>query len=266
MRLFDPEQPEKWVRQFAPVAPVKVLMHLAKHNAGSSYNLFLSHNVLQNAEQFQELVKLNRTGNKQTIIVDNSVIELGHPVEAEDIRKACNILTTALGYDYRHEVVAVLPDVLLHGKKTVEVTSKAIQTFRRASIHNMMFVPQGRSYDEILTCAEVFKDIDEIRWIGVAKNFVGVLGTRWEITRVLQTIFPNAKFHMLGFSRDTRDDICCTLNHGVEGIDSSMPVRHPSPLSYTSEFAKRGDWWQEDIECTQMMVDNVKQVYSWLGQ
>lgn len=250
-------------RGFAPVAPISVLRALQEAGKLPWYNLVLAHNVVEHAQAFEEVFKKKPNS---TIIVDNSVIELGKPVEAEMIAQACMILRRSAGYSASTNIVAVLPDSLLDMKETIEVAMDALTEFRRAQVSNLMFVPQGKTLDEIITCAEYFQRVQEIRWIGVARNFVDILGSRRGVTRVLQSIFPNAHFHMLGFSRNTIDDIGCTLMRGVEGIDSSMPLRLEEPISFLSQFPKRGDWWKEGMECTDRMILNVEQVCKWLGQ
>jgi hypothetical protein len=200
-----------------------------------------------------------------TWFVDNSDIELGKPLPPEDIARAVITLKNAGGKANR-EVVAILPDELLDGPKTVAAAADAIIKFRRRDIDNLMYVPQGKTWDEIIRSAEAFQGVKEIKWIGVAKNFVSVLGSRQQITVALQSIFPNCRFHMLGWSRNILDDVTSTLLPGVEGIDSSMPLRLSTPISWTSTFPKRNDWWKEGMECTDLMANNVKQVMKWLGQ
>lgn len=250
-------------RSFAPVAPVKILRHLMHEYALPHYNLVLAHNVVAQSYNFQKLVD-GRSDNWGTWLIDNSVIELGKPVDASMIADAQSIL---LGkrYSPASEYVCILPDALLDCDETIKVTKRALVDFRRLKIDNLMFVPQGKNLEEVIRCAEYFRSVEEIRWIGVAKNFVSVLGTRRLITPILQSIFPKAKFHMLGFSRDTVDDILSTRLPGVEGIDSSMPLRCSEPISFNSQFSKRGDWWDEELEYTALMAHNVREVNRWLG-
>lgn len=246
-------------RFFSPVAPVSVLEELNSQGLLDPYNLVLSHNVVQHADRFGALARSIWTG---TWILDNSVIELGRPVDPKMIASAHSVISLACGSSA--EIVCVLPDELLDGEKTVQVAYEALNEFHRNGIRNLMYVPQGTNMEEIIRCAEAFQNVGEVRWIGVAKNFTNILGSRQQITKVLQSIFPTAKFHMLGFSRNTIDDILCTKLPRVVGIDSSMPLRARGPLSFLSEFPKRGDWWQEDMELTNEMAENIIQVRKWL--
>lgn len=250
-------------RCFAPVAPVKILRHLLDDGALPHYNLVLAHNVVKEQAAFKSFLNA-RSDHWGTWLIDNSVIELGKPVEASMIADARSIMM-GNRYSPASEYVCILPDALLDGQETIEVTKKALVDFRRANISNLMFVPQGRTPEEIIYCAEYFKTCEEITWIGVAKNFVGEIGSRRLITPILQSIFPKCKFHMLGFSRDTADDILSTRLPGVEGIDSSMPLRLNEPISFSSFFPKRGKWWKEDMEYTPIMGLNCKEVSRWLG-
>lgn len=248
-------------RSFSPVAPVGVLEQLQARNELGYYNLLLAHNIVENRSRFSGLVENQALAG--TWFIDNSVIELGYPVKPEVSAEAWWTIKNA-GSTYS-EVVCVLPDELLDGPATIQVGWEAHHKLTRKGVDNLMFVPQGKSLPEIIACAEAFQNCREVKWIGVAKNFVKILGSRHDVTIILQSIFPAAKFHMLGFSRDTIDDVMCARLPGVQGIDSSMPLRADAPLHFYSAFPKRGDWWNEDMQLTEDMVKNIKQVRKWLG-
>src|SRR4051812_44214599 len=113
-------------RYFAPVAPVSVLLALEFQNVLPSYNLILSHNVVEREKSFEVLVKQTTHGVWH---IDNSVIELGKPVEAHVIAEAWKIIHYAGGARPAKEVVCILPDALLDGPQTVEVARAALIEF-----------------------------------------------------------------------------------------------------------------------------------------
>lgn len=246
-------------RGFAAVGPISLLEGLQSTGALGYYNLVLSHNVLQHQERFAKLVKRSYPLGG-TWIVDNSVIELGRPASAESIAEACKILEI----NDLNQVVAVLPDELLDMQGTVRLVNEGINSFEKARIPRSMFVPQGKTVQEVIECCEIFQDYP-FEWIGVARNFEteGICSREW-IIPVIRAIFPKAKIHLLGFTRLMRSDITCAKMDGVCGIDSSMPLRLDTRISLLSTYPKRGDWWQEDIKYKPIMGKNVLQVRKWL--
>lgn len=260
-KYFD-EPGQHRSRAFAPVAPFNVLRGLVERHELGYYNLILAHNVAAHPKEFMWLAEQRKHG---TWFIDNSVIELGRPVDAETMYYAWQTIWQGCK-GAPSDIVCVLPDELLDWEGTLKATANALVAYQKVGIpDNLMFVPQGKTWNEIIMCAEHAQDEPAIRWIGVAKNFRNVLGTRKHITQALQSIFPRAKFHMLGFSRDLMDDLECVKLPGVEGIDSSMPLRLTEPISWMSKFPKRGDWWKESLECTDLMAQNCQRIRTWLG-
>src|ERR1700757_2132421 len=92
---------------FAPVCPVHILYSLQPATAGN-YHLLLAHDVAAKAKEYKAWFDAQFN---MTVIMDNSVIELGNAVDLGIIRQACNAVKTT---------TIVLPDVLLDGKATIE--------------------------------------------------------------------------------------------------------------------------------------------------
>lgn len=250
------------LRGFSPVAPVHILQQLSDRNELGYYHLVLAHDVLDRASEFRRLFR--NTPNKwSTILVDNSVIELGHPVEPRMIVDACNVFRS-VGV---HTVVPILPDELLDCKGTIKVATEALNAWCGHKIPGpYMFVPQGRTMPELIECAEALACEPEIGWIGVARNLTGLFGTRWDATMVLKILYPKCKFHMLGFSDKLVDDMMCTRLPGIEGIDSAVPVRIDIPISlHPNEiYPPRGNWWNEVQELSDTARNNIRTVRKWL--
>jgi len=254
---------------FAPVAPLKILRQLDDANQLGNYHLVLAHDVLEHSAGFARL--FNVKYQFATVIVDNSVIELGMPeFNVDSMIKACKV------FNQCREVVPVLPDVLLNYDKTCKAVEVALRQWavhednrdRWGNTYPLMFVPQGINWKEIVKCAEQFQGEKAIKWIGIARNFTPILKSRWEITQTLQALFPDCKFHQLGFSDDIADDILCTRMDHVTGIDSAVPLRiadYGMKLSLTVDmYPKRGNWWHEVDVATPLMLDNLKLVRKWI--
>src|SRR5690242_2299971 len=102
--------------KFAPVCPIKVLSQLTPENSGD-YHLLLAHDVADKAQEYKNWFGRHRN---MTVIMDNSVIELGNAVDLKTIKKACDAVDIT---------TIVLPDVLLDGRATVESCTKALETW-----------------------------------------------------------------------------------------------------------------------------------------
>lgn len=230
--------------KFAPVAPINVLKALHIRHMLGDYHLVLSHDVLMHKEEFHELFSLPEYKNA-TIIVDNSVIELKTPVTSAAVIEAASI------FDNKN-VVAVLPDSLLNMEDTVALSYKALDYWKYMSYYKrfgFMFVPQGRTLDELVKCSVPFMEETKITHIGIARNITSCIGSRMPAIRLMQQLFPNKHLHLLGFSDDLIDDIRCAQAETIDGIDSAVPLRLGSNNKilnlYDYKHSPRGDWWQK---------------------
>lgn len=256
--------------RFAPTAPVHILQALKHREMLGHYNFLLAHDVLEHDVDFRML--FDDPFSRQTIIIDNSVIELGKPMDAKDILHAATSIRP-IGHSMT-EIVIVLPDVLMDAEETIKVTRQGLKDWDNADGRRFkfMFVPQAQSLQELIYCAEQFADERRIEWIGVARNLVPFLGSRKPAIEALRVLFPSQHFHLLGFSDDILDDVLCTRLPGIAGIDSAVPMRIGSlglPLKLSSvpgEYPPRSEqpnWWAEG-EMTQQLIDNVTRFRQWI--
>jgi len=227
--------------------------------------------VLEHSAGFYKLFNIKHQFD--TVIVDNSVIELGMPeFSVSKMIDACKVFSTC------REVVPVLPDVLLNYDQTCRAVEVAL---RQWAVHGenqnkwgqpfpLMFVPQGINWKEIVKCAENFQGEKAIKWIGIARNFTPILKSRRDITLTLQALYPDCKFHQLGFSDDICDDILCTRMDYVAGIDSAVPLRiadYGMQFRLTADmYPKRGNWWHEVNVTTPLMIENLKLARRWIEE
>lgn len=259
--------------KFAPVCPIHIYeaMYNAEgqdeaHDIIGDYFLLLAHDVLDHESEYLEFFTKLRAEREITIIMDNSVIELGTSVSTRTLINACNIVDAD---------VLVIPDELNNGAATSRMAEKFISEWMdngddvecRA---DLMFVPQGNHRSQYEICAKNAAEflLPHISWIGVARNLTGRLyPSRIEVVQFLDMVFPELKFHMLGFSDNTLDDLetCLYYKDRIEGIDSAVPLRIPAELEHPIQDAgKRGTWW-DTVTPTDQMFANVLEVRSRLA-
>lgn len=248
--------------KFAPVAPIQVVSKLSPSACGD-YHLLLAHDV---ADKSQAYGRFFGNIHQPTIIMDNSVIELGNAVDLNVIKKACTAVDST---------TVVLPDVLEDAKATVESCSNAIPTWTQAfkdlgfanSRRGFMIVPQGKTLAEFAWCASQFADNPEINFWGVPRNVVALHGSRRGAIDIVSAINPNRRIHMLGFSEDICDDVRCAKDRRVEGIDSAVPLRSGSlsiGMAFNLELPKRDPAWFDTAVHVPLMDENIETYKRWI--
>jgi hypothetical protein len=250
--------------KFAPVCPIHVLSKLHPENSGD-YHLLLAHDVAANAEAYKQWFgKLY----SKTVIMDNSVIELGNAVDLDIIKSACIAVEAT---------TVVLPDVLLDGKATVESCSRALMTWPQAFAdifgntkydspmqrRGFMYVPQGKTIGEWAASAQALANHPDINFWGIPRNIVALHGSRRDAIEIAHALNPHRRIHMLGFSDNLCDDVVCARDRRVEGIDSAVPLRIQEPITFTSDPGKRGDWW-DTVQHTPRMDENIATYKQWI--
>lgn len=244
-----------------------------------NYHLLLAHDVARDPEGYREvygdIVEDHIDG---VVIMDNSVIELGRPASDEEMRVAVNAV---------HANVVVLPDELLDMERTLEATHRALREWTFLKGHEFevdrMIVPQGKDFNEWVTCLERMSKLfrHEFGWVGIPKN-VNLIHkvSRREAIEVVEAICPGAPIHLLGFSRNIRDDILSArYSHSVKGIDSAVPIRmgmrdYQTVSMGTYHHGERGNWWDEPYStlaganptnCILKGIQNTEIVRGWLN-
>lgn len=240
--------------RFAPVAPPRIVSRLSPINSGD-YHLLLAHDVATHAQEYARYF-----GNfRNTIIMDNSVIELGGAVDLKVVKAACVAVDPT---------TVVLPDVLLDARATIDSCKAALETwpstfndiFGRRSDRGFMVVPQGETEREWAYCAEQFADDPRINFWGIPRNIVALHGSRDTAISIARALNPSRRIHLLGFSDDIVDDVICACRREVEGIDSAVPLRAGSlglEMSLALELPPRGDWW-DTAEYVPLMDANIE--------
>lgn len=232
--------------QFAPVAPPQVLRSLRElgEQVVGRYHLLLAHDVVDKPHEYKDLLPRGAF-----VIMDNSIIELGHPVDARTMRRALEIVPSN---------VVVLPDVIREFDYTLELSFTAAEQYREfIDFHKTtyMAVPQGTTMDELMKSAWELRHIEGVGCWGIPRHIVELLGSRIEFTRwIWDTLDMHLAYrkhgpfiHLLGFSDDMEDDLECCHLPGVLGIDSAVPIRMGQHRQQISKVQKthvpRLDWW-----------------------
>lgn len=205
--------------KYSPVGNINLLRRIAGVGMIPDYVLLLAHHVVEFPSAHKEL---RQRLSGATVILDNSLIELGGAVDIKVMQEACQIV---------EPTYIVLPDALMDRKTSVKLVQEAypewLDKLPRTLPYLFMAVVQGESQEELLECAKLYKQLDvgdAIQAFGVPRKFASVFGSRQQITRKLLQRF-SLPIHLLGFSSHFSDDMLSAAIPGVMGIDSATPLR-----------------------------------------
>lgn len=236
--------------RFAPVAPIHLLEAFKLYDQLGSYHLLLAHDILKHKEEYRNTFAVAPWGSPipgYTVILDNSVIELGTAVSIDTILEAAEAV---------HPTVIVLPDVLGAAQATIEGAHNALINWTHkinqvlgVGKWTYMVVPQGKNLEEFIWCAQQFKGNPMIGWWSVPRHMTAKLGARTQATALLHKLNPHKKIHLLGFSDNLLDDIITSQLPMVTGIDSAVPIRAATygfPFEpVIRNLPPRGGWWDD---------------------
>lgn len=252
--------------RFAVVAPLNIVEHLDRLGILGNHHLLLAHDVaaLNNQQRYFYLFhpEGRRASNRKpfnqhrTIIMDNSVIELGHSVDPVMLKDACDVVGATC---------VVLPDVLEDPRATLESCVNAVLHWDKYELPPYMMVPQGKTLSDFMHCAQGFITVPNIKWWGVPRNLVTLHGSRKGAIGCLFGVNPGRRIHLMGFSDSLGDDIMCAQMTEVDTIDSAVPLRASAPIEspeYT--HTSRKDWW-ENAQFHQVIPQNLKLIRNWVS-
>jgi len=213
--------------KFAPIGPAhllrKIREQLGEHVLGD-YHLVLAHDIVHNRKEWEGSKVLPRGS---TVIIDNSIIELGAPVEREMMEQAYGVL----GDSYRR--IIVLPDVFDDPLSTYENSCAYLEQMHSSPLlerAEYMFVIQASRLADYAEHSMKWRNLERmgVDWFSLPRRSTDRFGTRaFGLGHLLQfkTLRPDIKIHLLGFSNNVPDDLWCTRQTFVEGIDSAVPLR-----------------------------------------
>lgn len=235
--------------RFAPVCPIHIYEGLEQSNkkALGDYFLLLTHDVIANEERYANFFK----DRDCTLILDNSVIELGDACTASALYRAANIVNATC---------VAIPDVLKQGERTLNAARLFLSEWKmldQKKDFSLMFIPQGfnaRDFEHCIHTAMV-EFGDKFDWIGIPRNLTGrVYDSRETAVKYILSLnqykLYQQKLHLLGFSDNVKDDmaVCHKFADEIEGIDSAVPLRM-GKLAWKDldQLPARGTWWEEVV-------------------
>lgn len=253
--------------RFCPVAPIQVLEGLHEKGLLGDSHLLLAHHVLEYPDRFKTL--FDSIDQPCTIIMDNSLVELGDAANEAKVHEACKLVK---GKDSQHWVVPVLTDVMADGPATITAAAASYDWWKVkvAGASGLMVVLQGNSWDTFVQTADHFltDQVDQyprISWVGIPRVLVEHLGTREKAIKYVQAIAPSMNIHLLGFSNNISDDIICASMYGVGLIDSAVPLRLSEILRPSAQVPPRPKDWFETAEVNDTMLRNLNNVRRWVA-
>ena len=261
--------PNRPTAQFGPVAPIQVLRGLFEDSPKTfgTYHLLLAHHTVEEREEFTSLFEhIHRSGafedGELTIIMDNSIVELGDAVDAAMVADAVDIIQSACP---SARVYPVLPDVMGKGEETRNAIAETYEDWvSLIGGHGFMVVTQGESFEDFKATLDYACSLSAVAWIGVPRILVSQIGTRAEATQA--AIATGKCIHLLGFSDNMEDDIACARIPGVSGIDSAVPLRLQDVFTPYITTEKRDPNWFKDAQVTPHMIANLQEARKYIEE
>jgi len=258
--------------RYSPIAPIHLLGQLFDREVATgepvlgNYLLLLAHDVLAHPIQYENLIieLRERYEGEVFLIMDNSVVELGHPMPIDDVIEAACVVEASC---------IMTPDVLGNFSKTQYLVESARHELLKCGFP-LMRVPQGKDLAEILLCIEWLDEMlpcsfpTENYW-AVPRWVTNTLGSRAPVIHYLSRELRQPKIHLLGMSKDLNDDMVCTAFPYVMGIDSANPMVMGVwniPINSSDPYAHwdRGEYWNLEA-LNETMISNVEYMHTHVG-
>src|SRR3990167_554124 len=247
--------------KFAPVAPVQVLEGLYAAGEFGDYHLLLAHHTVEHKARFRDL--FNRAyddGWSGTVIMDNSIVELGDSVSLDMIAEAVTVVKGNQPIP-NVAVYPVLPDVMGKGEATREIVAKEYPSWvEQMPGDGFMVVCQGSDFQDYLSSLKVFGDANaypDIEVLGIPRVLQRTCGTRIRAVLSAKDYLDTHLIHLLGFSDDIADDIDSAKLLSTCGIDSAVPLRFREVFTEFIDAGKRPTDWFETAQVDRLMIDNL---------
>ena len=194
--------------------------------------------------------------------MDNSLIELGHPLPPADILRAAELVRAR---------AIVLPDKLGDAAFTVRASEQAALDLGKPPAYaGYMCVVQGQNVEEVMQCAEDLVSLPHVKYLSIPRVLANLGMSRIDLA---QKIYDRHKLplHLLGFSDNMRDDMMAATMSGVMGIDSAMPIwlgakgqSLPSAIPPRNIFGSRPEtFWTDNMKTAQQVI-NINRVRRWI--
>jgi len=250
--------------RYSPIAPIHLLQQLYNKGALGDYLLLLAHDVLARPEEYEALVAVLRDDDKEPfIIMDNSVVELGHPMVADDVIEAACVVEASC---------IMTPDVLGNFSATQTLVMQEAEELKQCGFP-LMRVPQGQTQEEIFQCIEWLDDYVQSRFAhenywAIPRWVTNNFGTREGVISFINRTQEDPKIHLLGMSKNIIDDLYCTTLPNVIGMDSANPlVMGQFGQDITQALYahwQRGEYWDHPT-VSNWAIKNVEYMHQHVG-
>ncbi len=231
--------------KYSPIGPIAVLEHLQTSGSLGNYLLLLAHDVLAHKIRYKELVQnaWDMHIGDAFVIMDNSTIELGKPMNASLVIEAAQFVNANC---------IVLPDVIGDMEATKALIDANLNEFMHAGIP-LMKIPQGKDTRELIECVDWMYAFDsgigDIDYWAVPRWVANQIGSRKPLIQYINARTSyKCKIHLLGMSEHISDDISACLLENVMGIDSANPVVFGQAKKRMEHdvyiHMERGDYWE----------------------
>jgi hypothetical protein len=250
--------------KFAPVAPIQVLEGLYAYDPKvfGDYHLLLAHHTVAHKKRFKELFKrAYDDGWTGTIIMDNSIVELGDSVDTAMVAEAVNIVEADGKTDGTH-VYPVLPDVMGQGHETRGASTDVYDDWCDSMPGDgFMAVCQGKDFQDFQESLIYFGNraqFDMVKVLGIPRILEKTVGSRVRPAISARNYMESHFIHLLGFSDNVSDDIDSAWINPNCGIDSAVPLRMMDVFNEFADAGKRPPDWFEQAQVSTRMIDNLR--------
>lgn len=161
--------------RIAQIVPVDQL----EDTKDNQYHMCLAHLVGQGGqkEKYTEFYSKQSMDYNKFVLMDNGAAE-GSQLDADKLIEAYKIIKPR---------EMVLPDTLYDGRETLDKSINFMNRFRKLPCR-FMGVPQGRTMDEWIDCADHMLNWDRINTIGISKFLNIVTGDPMARYRAMQAL------------------------------------------------------------------------------
>jgi hypothetical protein len=182
----------------------------------------------------------------------------------------------------------VLPDAMGNMDRTLDLVAQSFfESFEHRKQFRFMFVPQGKTINEVIHCAEQAMNMCPviINCFGIPRHILKVSpSARAQIAWGLRERFPKVDIHLLGMGVDDSNEIPYYgrefKNAGVRSVDSSLAwnatlqevdLSDPKSLSYNLSITRQpieefavGSFDHAAPYYVKLLSDNITEINSWV--
>lgn len=191
--------------KIAEIVPLGCLNHIQDKD----YHMCLAQLVLKSEEYAEFYKKKAREG--KYVILDNGAAE-NEVLSFDDLYKA---------YEIIQPTEIILPDVLFNYSETMKRSTTFYRKYMRHKPCKIMIVPQAKTLNRWVRCAEDLLEMIPANTIGIPKW----LGSRNRLYRVAASGYltgAKTEIHLLGCSESPEVlRLCEEINPNVRGCDSA---------------------------------------------